>query len=234
MTAGGCFADPVFVVASDELGSDLIDVHLVKGLSIRGNLESKAYVVLVHSRACNIEFYKWLYRSVVIPFVISLRKAYELGIDKTCLLTMDGKQIQIDDFKENSTVEMFRENNIVVAKGPASTSENTNACDGGNIFKNCKKANSLISGEDLFNDMALRSRLSNVFDSHEKLLNANVQADGKKLKISAGHRRMGIEGLMRVQMALEEAAKPMTIRKSFAIIGMWDYKALSYDVSAIL
>jgi len=57
MSASGNVADPVYVVADDNMEENVIDVHEVPGLSL-GVGFSKAYIVFCKTRGCNRQFYE--------------------------------------------------------------------------------------------------------------------------------------------------------------------------------
>ncbi len=64
----------------------------------------------------------------------------------------------------------------------------------------------------------MKNILKGVIDSHE--------AKNSKWKLSVSHRKMAVNGLRRVQLALQSSLKPRLIEESFLETGIYPYNPL--------
>jgi hypothetical protein len=55
------------------MNKDEIDVYKISSLGIGSDLNADGYVIFYESRACNIKFYEWLNKSILIPFIFMIK-----------------------------------------------------------------------------------------------------------------------------------------------------------------
>mmetsp|Transcript_32984 Transcript_32984/g.45233 ORF Transcript_32984/g.45233 Transcript_32984/m.45233 type:complete len:589 (-) Transcript_32984:104-1870(-) len=228
MSAGGCCADPIFVIADDNMEKEQCDVHVVPGLGNSIDIANKAYVVFTKTRCANAKFYEWFNSTVLVSFVSDLRRLRNLPDDSMAWFQLDGEAIQIECYRQGSnTLQLMTEHNIVIGKPAASTTEITQPCDAGDCFKATKTKNKFINDEDILMDNHMYEQLQKVFVEHMK--NATPSK-----KMSSAHVKMAINGLQRVHLAIKSAVSPQMIKESFTRTGIYDYRKCSYNPSQIL
>jgi hypothetical protein len=216
MSAGGFSADPVFVIADGSMGANEIDWYKVQGLGVGTDLTAAGYVVFCQSRCCNLEFYKWFNNSILIPFVFKIKSTYKIDDTAPTWFQLDGEQTQIECYNTTSLLSSLHEHNIVVGKPPGSTTSTTQPCDAGNCFKGPKTTNKRISDKDVEHNTDMMTSLTEVFNIHITKYGAN-----NSNSMSIQHKKMGVVGLLRVQLALQMSLRPDMIMDSFKITGIY-------------
>jgi hypothetical protein len=166
MSAAGYAANPVYVLADDSMDEDEIDVHEVKGLSVSPTLGGTGYLVFSKTRGCNLAFYKWYNEKFLIPFTEATRDHFDLPADETAWFQLDGEPIQIKIFEDADMLAQLDAAHIVVGKPPGSTTEITQPCDRGKVFKGPKTANRNISDKDVSGDKYLLGKISECLKEH--------------------------------------------------------------------
>jgi hypothetical protein len=229
MSASGCIANPIYIIQDDKMKEDLIDVHEVKGLGVHTGANNKGYVVFCQSRSCNLNFYKWFNENVLTEFIIELKDSENLSKDAVTWFQLDGEGKQIEIYKDSTFSKLFSDNNIVVGKPPASTTEITQPCDRGNLFKASKTKLRSISDENVKNDKKLLI-LQNIFKKHIQTFNGSTI----KSKMTTAHVKMGTLGLLRVQNALQDVTKKSIVKDSFHLTGIYDKDLLKCNVNTML
>lgn len=66
-------ATPVYVIADPSMNDDDFIFHKVFGLGTATILGNFGYLCFTKSRACNVAFYTWFAREVLVPFVTECR-----------------------------------------------------------------------------------------------------------------------------------------------------------------
>ena len=228
MSAGGCCADPIFVIADENMEKEQCDVHVVPGLGNSIDLSNKAFVVFTKTRCANVKFYEWFNSIALVNFVLNLRQLRSLPEDSIAWFQLDGEAIQIECYQGvNNMLDLMTQHHIVVGKQAGSTTEITQPCDAGDCFKASKAKNKTISDEDIVMDTHMQERLKIVFAEHMK----NVTPSKK---MSSAHLKMAINGLQRVHLAIKSSVSPHMIKESFTRTGIYDYKTCSYNIKQIL
>jgi hypothetical protein len=115
---------------------------------------------------------------------------------------LDGEPLQIQCYQENSILEILEESFIIVGKPPASTTEISQPCDRGNVFKASKTALKNISDDMV--DIEDQQSLRMIFESHEIKLGT---------RISCSHKKLATFGIREVQLALQNTARPNMIKE---------------------
>lgn len=118
-----------------------IDVHEVKGMGICTDLQAITYVVFCKTRSANVEFYTWFFKKVFVKFVLDCRIHYSIDDSIPAYFCLDGESDQINPMREDDTIELCREHNIVIGKPPASTTSISQPLDVGKAFIGAKTIN---------------------------------------------------------------------------------------------
>jgi len=111
---------------------------------------------------------------------------------------------------------MLENENINVLKSPASTTEIFQPCDVGNCFKSAKCANKHLEYVTLDMNDPVSQTIKDMYDYHNSSF-ANTQ------KMPAAHKKMGMNGLKRVQLALNTSLNSIAVRNSFDKAGIYPF-----------
>jgi hypothetical protein len=87
---------------------------------------------------------------------------------------MDSEAIQIEVYSDPEVIQLLQEHNIVIGKGPASTSATTQPCDVGFCFKGMKKKDFAQNLENCFFDKHLSDKIKKIIEDHMKKKNTNI------------------------------------------------------------
>ena len=134
MNATGTTAPPIYIVSDANMKEGEIDHYEVPGLGIGTEVDSSGYIVFAKTRSVNESFYRWWFHSIYVPFLLKLRKRYELNDDIPSYFTLDGEDVQIKPMQSAEVRLACNELNIVIGKPPASTTSITQPCDAGKCF----------------------------------------------------------------------------------------------------
>lgn len=236
ISAGGVQADPIFILADENMAEDEMRVVKVPGLGVGTNLDNQGYVVFCKTRSANEKFYSWMMEFVLIPFINQIKKHYELDENEESWFQLDGEDVQLKPFESPRIMGLLKNSKIHVGKPPGSTTAVTQPCDRGNCFKGPKVTNRKINNKDVRNNTFMLRKLKELFDEHNKWLNSEERGDlrllGKKKKkptkcdkpgtieFNPGHKGFAKFGLLRVQLALQYCMRPHMIRESFEQCGI--------------
>jgi hypothetical protein len=218
MSADGKSARPIFIIADGGMPKDKVDVYHNAFLSISATRGDYGYLVFVNSRQCNLEFFKWFNKDVLVPYVESGRKDHNLGGDSIAFFQLDGEKVQIDCYDPNidpKTLEILNSSNISVGKPPAGTTAATQPCDRGNCFKSSKTANKKICNSDIQHKRHEIEEITGIFQEH-----FNKFGNSKDLKL---HMKTAIYGILRIQLALYKGINCASIQNSFSRVGIYPY-----------
>jgi hypothetical protein len=218
ISAAGYICNPIFIIQDKHMKEELIDVYNILGLGVGTDITSHGFVVFCNSRQCNIEFYKWFNEIVLIEFIQNIKNLNNLANENAVWLQLDGEKIQIDIYKEKNMTDQLIENNIIVGKPSASTTEITQPCDVGNLFKAAKKRNKSINDSDVKHMTPMIEKLKEMFKQHIQKHNGPT----KKSQMTSSHIKMATLGLLRVQLALQDTASPQMVKESFHMAGVFD------------
>jgi hypothetical protein len=219
ISAFGFQTEPVYVIADDSMDEDAIDVHRVEGLGVGTQLESHGYLVFCKTRCCNLAFFVWYNKHVVIPAVGRGRDHFNcLSSESLAWFQLDGEPVQIQCYTDKSVIKTLEDHRIVVGKPPGSSTAATQPCDRGNCFKGPKTTNKKLEDVHVEDNEEMITRLTEVIGEHNI-----VDSATSKKKMSAAHKRMAVFGLLRVKFALEESMTSRMIKESFALTGIYPY-----------
>ncbi len=223
MTACGIVGNPLFVISDCRMSKDDIDTYKVEGLGIGSGIEDFGFVVFCQLRTGNVGLYSFMNEHVLIPMISRIRERYDLDVQHSpASIQLDGEKMQIDIYKHKSILEMLTAHNVNIVKSPASTTEIFQPCDVGNCFKSSKATNKTIRDADVDVKGPTYSLLQTMYDDHEKYVTSKFK-EKKIKKMSAAHRRMGIYGLLRVQLALCTSLNSKIARESFTKAGIYPF-----------
>lgn len=226
ITAAGCRADPVFVIADENMGEDDFHVEECTCLANSGGSTSTAYITFTQTRCWNLRGYEWFNNSIMLPLINQTRKRFRFVPGDAALFMLDGEPRQIEIYNQSLMLSTLAEHNVTVVKPSASTTEITQACDAGADFKASKRCLLGIRDCDVSNDHRL-PQIRQVFDAHDEFL--KVTYPGKNLKFNRVHRKMAMSGLLRINIAQCKAFNINNAKDSFEIIG-----ARPYSINQIL
>lgn len=241
MSATGCVAEPVFMIADDNMRADEFRHYKVPGLGIGPQLETTGHVLITKTRTGNAKVFEWFIEYSLIPFVKALKRYNELDESEEAWFQLDGEAVQIYPFFEDRILKLMKENKINVGKPPAATTSITQPCDVGTCFKGPKTQNKKITKHDVSKNETMLKRLATkVFKEHNAWLNSAerspeaIALGNKKKKPTKKDKKDTIEmnpshvtyakyGLLRVQMALDLCMKKTMIRESFQKSGIYPF-----------
>ena len=216
MGAEGFTSDPVYILADNEMPEEEFAVYEVPGLHAHTGMCGKGYIVLCKTRCCNAAFYNWFNRSILIPFVEATRAHYDLQSDTLAWFQLDGEPKQMECYSKSELLDVLEEHNIAVGKPPASTTSTTQPCDVGNCFKAPKTSLKHINTAESPRNTHAVNRIEAVLKQHE---------DTYGHKLPYAHKKMAVEGLLKVQLALQNSMKRDMVCKSFAMCGIYPLSA---------
>jgi len=78
MSAAGFQADPVYIIADDNLTADEFRVSKIPGLGVGTTIDNVGYVSSTKTRTGNHAYYRWLLQTIVVPYLFKVRTFYEL------------------------------------------------------------------------------------------------------------------------------------------------------------
>jgi hypothetical protein len=133
VSATGDSAPFVISVADKSMTNGESDIIPIERLGM--NNDVTGYIAFHKSRNGTDSFYKWMYETVVIPFICKTRRSITGNDTDWCVYWIDGEDIAMSPILEDATRTMFLRHNIIVFKGPASTTEITQLLDASMVFK---------------------------------------------------------------------------------------------------
>jgi len=118
--------------------------------------------------------------------------------------------MQIRCYKDIEMLKLLETNNVIFGKPSGSTTEITQPCDRGRIFKASKSMIKNVSNTIIDNNL-------NKIEILNQLLIKNSSLDSRK-------RKLAVYRLIRVQMALRQSRRMQMISDSFAWTGIYPFK----------
>lgn len=233
VNGNGTVMDPVYVLQDDDMKEDDCLIHPVMGLGATASISSKGYIVFMKSRSGNVKFYNWVAGMLIPEAVDQIDAAFPEIASLPTFWKVDGEPIQLRPFKDPHVQAKLRDRNIHVGKSPHSCTAIFQECDAGNLFKAAKTVNRKMNSKVLANSIIQR-RVQSVIEEHdtfmnpiqEKAKNGNQTKAKKTAKkkpkrkgLSAYHKNLAVNGIMRVQLSLQATVKPQIIRDSYRLCG---------------
>lgn len=244
MNATGVQADPIYMLADDNMEADEFKLYKVPGLGIGTAVSNFAYVSITKNRCANSKFYIWVIETYLVEFVKQIRTIYSLDATSLAWFQLDREPIQLVPFENDSTIKCLSDNHVAVGKPPASTTAITQPCDAGNCFRGPKAKNKKINNKDVSQNKRMTDTLTKVFNDHNTWLNSPERnppppvekkkrtsvRKGKSTvikpvlrKFNTSHLNLAKLGLLRVQLALDYCMRQQMIRESFIITGIYPF-----------
>jgi hypothetical protein len=209
MNALGNISTPVYIIADEEIPVGQFRAFEVQSLAHGVSVNDTAYVVLCKSRAGNEAFYIWFNQYIMIPFVLNLKRIHALDVNSATWYQLDGEEMQIRCYEDISMLSVLENNNIIIGKPSGSTTEITQPCDRGNVFKASKKTIKSVSDTNIDSNPHKVAILTQLFINNSSL-------DSRK-------RKLAVYGLIRVQIALQQTIRMRMITDSFAWTGIYPF-----------
>jgi hypothetical protein len=245
INAYGWTFDPIFVIQDETMDADDMDWYPVVGLGVGTDVTSKGYIVFMTSRCGNTKFYSWLITHHMVQVTDKINEVLkddEKAADGSFFFKLDGEPIQLSPFAEQEIHEVLEERKIFTGKSAHSCTAIQQECDAGKIILGTKKTNSKVNDRHIFNE-PLEAAITKVFKEHNAKMNnptpqpesstsSDVKSKPKKQKpkgISDYHLKLGVKGILRVQLSIQMTLRPHTIRESFHLVG-----SCPFDLSNIL
>ena len=170
ISAAGYQADPVYILADDNMGLNDLDVQRVAGLGIGTDIGNSGYVVFCKTRCCNIAFYDWFNRYILLPFIEKIKENFGIDEAAPAWFQLDGEPEQIAIYSKPAILKLFKENNVLIGKQCASSTEIEQPCDIGNCFKGSKTK--LLSIDDTYvkGNTIMMERNKKIIEKHNEYL----------------------------------------------------------------
>jgi hypothetical protein len=125
---------------------------------------------------------------------------------------LDGESPQMQAFLEESTLNMLKQQQIVVGKLPASTTATYQPCDVGPIFRKSKQHTKFSNQVDQTSNPELAKKLLDII---------NTNCKKYQTKVAPAVRNRMVVGLLRAAQAVRCGLNPDSIRQSFEKAGIY-------------
>ena len=154
------------------MDKDEIHVHEVQGLTVPGNNIAKyneGYVVFIKSNPGKA-FMTWFFEIIVRGFMSKMKHALRLEENTPGAVFFDGEYCQVEPWvnEESELVELFKQDNIAVAKLSAGTTGITQPFDAYKIFSAVHQLvnGQYLNGPHMANNKSMCEDLAKVLDAH--------------------------------------------------------------------
>jgi hypothetical protein len=173
MNANGNLGKNVFLVSDPSLEEGSFSCKNIKSLSHSLDLSSDGWLCFSRTRNGNKDFFKWMFKEVIIPFVKECRQSLPSNNNEHFFLSFDGEDVQLSPFDDEEMIDLLDEDNTYLVKGPASCTHTIgNACDRSNLFKASK--HNLKHLKD-YEDLNLLQKIKYYLDSEKQYQARNEQ-----------------------------------------------------------
>lgn len=216
ISAAPAIAEPIFVVADENMKKGDIDWYECGALSTSNDPLAKGYIVFCNTRCANEQFYAKVITDVIVPFVWRLRKKYNIDESVPAFWTEDGEDLQLKPLKQDSIIVSLTENRIEAGKSCQSSTEIQQPADAGDGFKCVKTDVRCMNDVDIREDPALDNAMREIIKQHQ----AKVQK-----QLSSVHKNALIKGVRKLRQAIADSITPHIVIQSFVKAGMYDPSA---------
>lgn len=212
ISCGGVQAPLVFVLACESMGDEECDVFECPGLC-KGDsdCDTIGYIVFTKSRAGNAKFYRWLNISVILPFIVKLRRLYALPASRMAVVVCDGELVQIDPYQDPIVQAAYAAAFAFQMKLCASTTAVSQPCDAWKLFS------------------ALHAIVQSMGDRWTKqpFLSRQIDLVMQRFgKLKPADKTRAAKGLLMIRQAVGEVFRSSTILNSFALTGLRPFSPL--------
>lgn len=225
--SGGKLGDLVYVVKDKYMPKDKIDVHEAPILDATANPCATSYVVFVGESTSNKDACSdWLFRNVVVPFMVRVRTHAKRGVEVPASLTVDGDPRQLQVISSEGIRAEFLKANIIASKSPASCTPIYQPLDVGKLFLASKTVfRDLIARNYVPEDKEEVSAVKEIFLQHLRNYPQKHKKDGApSMAISSYFRDVQICLLAMVE-SLRRTVTTEKIKKSFKEAGVSPFNA---------
>ena len=240
INAAGMQADPIYILADDNMKEDEFRHYEIENLGVGTQLGNKGHVLITKTRCGNTKLYAWFIEKFLVEFIKRIKATYNLPDDSEAWFQLDGEAVQIYPYFNERLFNMLKSNLAHVGKLPAATTSITQPCDVGNCFRGPKTGNKKIGKENVADNTFTLSKIEAKIREHNEWLNSDerspeYRATGnkkKKLKknekentiaFNQSHVSYAKYGLLRVQLAVQNCMKQSMIRESFLRCGIYPF-----------
>ena len=141
------------------------EVHEIKKFA-QNNCDT-GLMAINNGRNGTANFYEAYYKQILIPFVQKLRENYGMKATEKAILWLDGEDIQMQPLLTHELRSLLRKQNILILKGPASTTPKTQLLDTSVVFKGSHKgANDKNAGKHAAASKFLRDQIESALKIH--------------------------------------------------------------------
>lgn len=228
--AGGKLADLVYVVKDKHMPPDKIDVHKAPILDASMSSTAMSYVIFIGESTSNKDTaLDWLFRNIVVPFVVQVRTQAGKNDATAASLTVDGDPRQLQVITGEGIRAEFLKANILASKSPASCTPIYQPLDVGKLFLSAKSCfRSLLSKNYTPENAEEVDAVKQIFLQHMQEYPMHVLKSGKPSKEMSGYFKDIMKCLLTMVAALRKTLNPETVKKSFKEAGV-----SPFDVEAI-
>jgi hypothetical protein len=141
------------------------EVHEIKKFA-QNNCDT-GLMAINNGRNGTANFYEAYYKQILIPFVQKLRENYGMKAKEKAILWLDGEDIQMQPLLRDELRSLLRQQNILILKGPASTTPKTQLLDTSVVFKGSHAgANDKNAGKHAAASIFLRGQIESALKIH--------------------------------------------------------------------
>lgn len=169
-----------FVALIDDNNMDKGETEIHEIEKFAQNNCDTGLMAINNGRNGTANFYETYYEQILIPFVQKLRKNYSMKATEKAILWLDGEDIQMKPLLRPELRALLREHNIVILKGPASTTPKTQLLDTSVVFKGSHAgANDKNAGKHAVASKFLRGQIQSALKIHA-MSEATIKAGADK------------------------------------------------------
>ena len=167
--ANGLNGPLIFIIEDSALTKGTWHYHKVPGLGLGVTTDSNfGYVLFVEARNLTESFYEWFLKSILVPMCNDIKSTTDTDIHNTVFFKEDGEGIQIACLMNPGIRKYLKDNNIVLAKSAASTTEIQQELDAHNFFKAPKARLAAMTNDKVVKKyIKLKVKLLGVWKLHQ-------------------------------------------------------------------
>jgi hypothetical protein len=124
MWANELLCPPIYIIENKKLPKGTLDIHEAWGMGFGMDpTNNYGYLIFTDDRSLTPAYYEWYIRTILIDFVQRMREGMRLTLSDMVFVQLDGENVQIECFFNNNLRQLLNENNIVIGKSAASSTE---------------------------------------------------------------------------------------------------------------
>lgn len=185
----GYSAPPILMCANEMVPEDEYFVDKVSLLSHSDSPHDYGYLAWTHTRAGNVNFFKWVFSEVVFPVIKEIRASS--GLDESsedyhdkaaAVFFLDGEAIQIQATQDPDILSQSDSALVYLFKHCASCSLIHQMCDLSSVYRNTKRDVATIS-EMEYKNVSLETHIRRSIDSKNDILSYTSNEKDKLVRI---------------------------------------------------